>query len=424
MKNEYEINITPVGEKIYDALRDTRIKIILLPGGTRSSKTFSIMQNIHILMSQNSNLRVTAWREKLTWARVSIMSDWERKFITPSGLFHLYNSTKVPPVWTLKQTGSTIEFSGLDDPQKVHGVASDIIWLNEAIEAEKETVKQLLQRLEGKMIIDYNPSEEEHWVYDLEKRSDTVVIHSTYKDNPFLPITTVREIEAYEPTPFNISQGTASEYHWRVYGLGLPAKREGLVFPEFEIIKDWPVEAKFLGYGLDFGFYPDPAAFGRQGLLNGRLVLDELFCEHGLNNIIVPGREETPSIQQKFIDIGIKRSDEIFADSAGKSNINELRTVGYNVTAVSKPPGSIIDGIELMLKYAPFYVTEYSVNAIRELKNYTRKKDPNTGKFLKEPMDKNNHLMDLFRYIAMNKLNKQSGPAVSFLKARSRNRGY
>lgn len=404
MASEYEILITPVGEKIYDALHNPDIKIILLPGGTRSSKTHSIMQNLHIHMSEHKNSRITAWREKLTWARVSIMSDWERKFINASNLSHLYKATKQPPVWELIQTGSSIEFSGLDDAQKVHGVASDIIWLNEAIEAQTEPVKQLLQRLEGKMILDYNPSEEEHWVYELAKRSDATIIHSTYKDNPFLPETTIREIEAYEDTPYNRMQGTVSEYHWMVYGLGIPAKREGTIYPEFEIIKEWPEEARFLGYGLDFGFFPDPAAFGRLGLYNGRLVLDDIFCEHGLNNVIIQGREEVPSIESKFKEMGITRRDFIIADSAAKTNINELKTAGYYVEGVKKYPGSINDGIELMKKYQPFYITERSVNSIREVKNYTYKKDPSTGRFTKEAIDKENHFMDLYRYVAQTKL--------------------
>ncbi|MCD7937495.1 MAG: PBSX family phage terminase large subunit [Tannerellaceae bacterium] len=404
MVNEYDIFITPVGEKVYKALRDPAVKIILLPGGTRSGKTFSIMQNLHILMCEQPGLRITAWREKLTWARVSILSDWERKFLAGSGLSHLYHAVKQPPVWTLRQTGSTLEFSGLDDPQKVHGVAADIIWLNEAIEARKETVHQLLQRLEGKLVIDYNPSEEEHWVYDLARRRDAVEIHSTYKDNPFLPETTVREIEAYEDTPYNRLQGTVSDYHWRVYGLGLPARRQGLIFPGCEIVEEWPEEARHLGYGLDFGFYPDPAAFGRVGLFNGRLVLDELFYETGLNNVVIAGREEVPSIEARLQAHGISRREEILADSAGKSNIHELRTAGYNVRGVRKYPGSVLDGIELMQHYAPFYVTGRSVNTLRELKNYTRKKDRVTGEFLREPVDAYNHLMDLYRYVVQTRI--------------------
>lgn len=399
--------LTPVGEKLLDALNDPKVKIILMPGGTRSSKTFSIMQCLHIKMLSAPYLRVLACRAKQTWIRLSILNDWENEFLLKQNFFSLYTSTKAPIVFELTQSKSKLEMIGLDDPQKAHGVAGDIVWLNEAIEIEQESFKQLNQRLKGKVILDYNPSEEEHWVYDLTKREDCITIHSTYKDNPFLPDSIVREIEAYEDTPYNREQGTVSDYHWSVYGLGIPAKKEGLIFPKWEIIKEYPREAKDLGYGLDFGFYPDPVALGREGLFNGRLVLDELLYETGLNNIIVPERPEVPSIQLRFQELDISKYDDIIADSSAKSNINELQTVGYNVQPVQKYPGSVKDGIELMNKYAPFYVTERSVNLIKELKNYTWKKDVLTGLFTKDPIDKFNHLLDLFRYVAQTKLNKQ-----------------
>lgn len=403
--------LTNVGERLLDALLDPKIRIILMPGGSRSSKTHSIMQCIHIMMLKNYLYRIIACRAKQTWIRLSILNDWENEFLLKNDYHKLYNSTKLPPVYESKITKSKLEMIGLDDPQKAHGVAGDLLWLNEAIEIEQESFKQLNQRNRGKIILDYNPSEEEHWIYELQKRDDCIVIHSTYKDNPFLPDAIVREIEAYEDTPFNRGQGTVSEYHWSVYGLGLAAKKEGLIFPKFEIIKEFPKEARRLGYGLDFGFFPDPAAFGEVGLFNGRLVFDELFYENGLNNIIVPERLDVPSIQLRFQEVGITKYDDIIADSAAKSNINELKTVGYNVEPVVKYQGSVKDGIDLMNKYAPFYVTERSVNAIKELKNYTWKKDSATGKFTNEPIDKFNHLMDLFRYVAQTKLNKRT-PSV------------
>jgi Phage terminase large subunit len=141
--------MTPVGEKIYDALRDPRVKIILLPGGTRSSKTHSIMQNLHVSMSENRNFRIMAWRAKQTWVRMSILSDWEREFLAKNDLTKYYSTTKIPPFFRMKQTRSSLEFGGLDDPQKVHGVAADLHWINEAMEMERDTFRQILQRSKG-----------------------------------------------------------------------------------------------------------------------------------------------------------------------------------------------------------------------------------------------------------------------------------
>lgn len=399
--------MTSVGERLFDALNNPDIKIINMPGSSRSSKTFSIMQCIHISLLTKLHYRVIACRDKHTWIRLSILNDWEREFIGKNDLHHLYNSTKTPPVFKSKITDSTLEYTGLDDPQKVHGVAGDLIWLNEAMEIDQNSFKQLMQRLRGKIILDYNPSEEEHWIYNLKKRKDCITIHSTYKDNPFNPDTVVREIEAYEDTPYNRQQGTVSDYHWSVYGLGLAAKKEGLIFPNYEVIKDFPSECRLLGHGLDFGFYPDPVAFGRVGMLNGRLVLDELVYENELNNIIIPGKEHIPSIEERFRDLDIKKSEYIIADNSAKSSISELRGVGYNVNPVQKYPGSVNDGISLMQKYMPFYVTERSVNTIKEIKNYTWKKNAATGLFTKDPIDKFNHLIDLYRYVVQTKISSR-----------------
>lgn len=404
------ILLTPVGKKLYDALGDPRIKIILMPGGTRSGKTYAIMQCIHLMMIMQPQLRATAWRAKQTWIKLSILNDWERKFLGACDLRGLYKATKTPLMYTMKATGSTLEFSGLDDPQKAHGVASDIHWINEAIEAEELTFRQLLQRCEGKIIMDYNPSEEEHWVYNLARRNDCVTLHSTYLDNPFLPDTVIKEIEAYEDTPANRQQGTVSKYHWQVYGLGKAARREGLIFPQYEVIKEFPAHARFLGYGLDFGFYPDPVAFGRVALADGKLVLDECIYENGLNNIVIPGKEHIPSIEGRFRELGISRSEFIVADSAAKTSISELCHVGYNVHPVQKYAGSVKDGISLMQKYMPFQVTERSANTIRELKNYTWTRNPHTGLFLNEPIDKFNHLIDLYRYVVQTKI---SSPRIN-----------
>jgi hypothetical protein len=70
--------------------------------------------------------------------------------------------------------GSTFEFYGLDDSQKLHGIETDYFWLNEAIETSKDDFDQLEQRCKGKWILDYNPSTDEHWIYDNVLKRDDV----------------------------------------------------------------------------------------------------------------------------------------------------------------------------------------------------------------------------------------------------------
>lgn len=85
-------------------------------------------------------------------------------------------------------------------------------------------------------IVDYNPSfSDEHWLCDLNRDSRTYHFISTYKDNPFLEQTIIDEIESLQ---------YKNQSLWQVYGLGQQAIVEGLIFPNIEIIDEFPEYAK------------------------------------------------------------------------------------------------------------------------------------------------------------------------------------
>ncbi len=48
------------------------------------------------------------------------------------------------------------------------------------------------------------------WVYDVSDRETNLLIHSTYKDNPFLPSEQIAEIESLKDADENL---------WKVFGL-------------------------------------------------------------------------------------------------------------------------------------------------------------------------------------------------------------
>lgn len=393
---------------LYDAynMRGKHPRVIALVGGSRSGKTWALMQLLLIIGSGHERHRITIWRLKRTWVKPTVYND----FIGLLKKYDLYNKINLNETeLRYKLYNSNFEFGGLDDSLKLHGLTTDFVWINEAIEAGKDDFDQLEMRCTGTMFIDCNPTEEESWVYDLKKRDDVVFLHSTHLNNAFLPKEVRRKILGYEPTPANIALGTADTYKWSVYGLGLAAKREGLIFKDYEIIKVWNNDIKFIGIGLDFGFYPDPTAAIRVGLLNGRLVLDELFYE---NKLLVGDHSESASIEKRLRENGVKDYMLIIADNSAQAAIMELKNKNFNIKATTKYPGSIIDGIELMLRYAPFYVTERSLNAIDELKKYTRKKDFASGRFLKEPIDAYNHLIDAARYVVLDFIKSKKAQGI------------
>ena len=136
----------------------------------------------------------------------------------------------------------------------------NVVWINEAFETEQDAFRQLNQRLTDFFIMDYNPCFTEHWILDsIRTRPDVFFHHSTMLDNPFLPDAIRSEILAYDPSnPVNVQNGTASDYHWQVYGLGIGAKLEGIIFPYVTWLTEFPKDLSY-SYSMDFGYVNDPS---------------------------------------------------------------------------------------------------------------------------------------------------------------------
>ena len=389
-----EFKATPVFEGVYDFLHSD-YKGLILEGSSRSSKTWSICQALWLYGYHNPNLSMLACRAKYTWIRQSIWATYKNMLQTHG----LPSKLSLSP-FRAQINSSYLDFGGLDNAQKMHGLETDLFWFNEAIEADMDSFDQLEQRQtnKGKWILDYNPSTDEHWIYDkVLKRDDVLYIHSTYKDNPFCPIPARKKIESYEPTEDNIRQGTADLYKWQVYGLGQRARREGAVFENWTTCKELPKDYKWECWGIDFGYTHDPTTIIQVRYSEGELWIKEHFYQP---------IKTLDLLKSKLTKLRLTRSNEIVADSADKLAIGELRKM-FRVYESVKGKDSIKNGIDTLKRYK-INITEDSLNTIKEFKNYAYKKDFKKDKWESEPMDDYNHVVDPLRYIAQRKF-KQNG---------------
>jgi phage terminase large subunit len=247
-----------------------------------------------------------------------------------------------------------------------------------------EDWQQLIFRTTEKIIIDYNPSEEYHWIYDkVLTREDVEFYQTTYRDNPFLESTLIDEIERLK----NID-----ENYWRVYGLGERGKSRALVF-NFNTVPNIPPNAKLIGRGLDFGFSNDSTALVETYVEGDNMYARELIYRTGMTNQDI-GRE----LQR----LGLDRRDEIWCDSAEPKSIEELFRMGFNAKKTYK--GAINLSIDMIRRYK-LHVTEDSINMIKELRNYKYIEDKN-GQLTNKPIDAFNHSLDALRYSIVNKLGR------------------
>ena len=370
----------------YDVKNSTK-RICVLQGGTRSGKTYSILLALIEFAYKNKGkgLYITIARKTFPALRGTAMRDFF-DIIKKENLYDEKLHNKSNSLYTLY--GNYFEFISVDQPARVRGRKRDILFLNECNEFGFEEYTQLALRTTFKIIIDFNPSDEYHWLYTqiIDANRDDVDFHiSTYKDNPFLDKTTISEIERLKEVDENL---------WRVFGEGQRGVATETIFPAFNIIDSVPDNATEIALGLDFGFSADPTSLVKVYKHDLDLYIDELIYEKGLTN---------QDIAHKIKDLGIDRSIEIYADSAEPKSIEEIfRMGGINIKPAKKGADSIRIGIDV-LKRHKLNVTKRSVNAIKEFRNYKWIKNKN-NEITNKPIDAFNHAVDAVRYVALNKL--------------------
>jgi len=140
---------------------------------------------------------VTICRKTFPALRATVMRDFI-EILKDLNLYSLEAHNKSEHIYTFPN-GSIVEFFSVDDEQKIRGRKRDIAWCNEANELYFDDFTQLNMRTEYKLIFDYNPSESSSWLYELPQE-ESLLIKSTYKDNPFLPKSIRSQIEDLKRT--------------------------------------------------------------------------------------------------------------------------------------------------------------------------------------------------------------------------------
>lgn len=371
-------------------------RTIINKGGTRSSKTFSILQLL-VLIAESQNKLITIVSRTLPHLKGGIVRDLEKILIerghNPGEIHRLSDKYFIIG-------NSKIEYFGADDLDRVHGPARDILYVNEANHIKYSVYNQLAVRTKEQIFIDYNPTglfwvDEEGIIND----ETSEVIHSTYLDNienlsqPQIDEILKAKEKADKGIPYYV-------YWWKVYGLGETGHMiERRIIKYFDIIDSVPDYANKIPSGMDFGLSPDPTTLIDIYVHGENLYLDERLYANNLINVNLGS--ERLSIEEKLIEIGHDKEHIIVADSAEKKSIIELRHKGFNVRSAIKYPGSIKEGLKLLLSYN-IIITNRSINLKKEFENYLYKIDRN-DKIIPEPIDAHNHLIDPIRYVLLMK---------------------
>jgi phage terminase large subunit len=369
-------------------------------GGSGSGKSVFLAQRcVYDIMRGGRNYLVV--RQVGRTIRGSVFTE-VNKVIHEWGVSHLFNINKTDMLITCTN-GYQIIFAGLDDIEKLKSLAPakgalTDIWIEEATETEKNTVKQLYKRQRGgdesipkRLTMSFNPILQSHWIYQeyfsgvawadtqTEYHSDELSILKTwYIHNRFLTPDDVRDLE-----------NETDKYYYNVYTLGNWGVLGNVIFTNWSVQDLSEMRDQFTNTrnGLDFGFSSDPAALSRSHYdrMRGIIYLFEEFYDRGLTN---------PELAEAIKPMVGK--EPVTCDSSEPKSIQELINYRINAYPAEKGPDSVNFGIQ-WLQQQTIIIDAQCINTKNEFMQYKWKEDRD-GNAIRQPVGKNDHLIDATRY--------------------------
>lgn len=391
---------------------------VVLEGSSRSGKTWSGIDIIIWLCTEiETACTINIYRETYNEFKTTLYDDFKRRLDD----FELDNPFhRAKEIRSFKINGNTIYFLG----DGKHGGGCDYAFYNEGMYIEQHVFDQSEMRCRKFWWMDYNPSFTDHWVFDrIIPRSDVGFLRSTFLDNPFITPQEKNKILSYEPwetgtyeitdegvfylgevisekhqPPLNIknqNNGTADEFMWKVYGLGLRGAMKGVIFDKITWIDEFP-DIDYI-YANDFGFTADPNAFGRYAEDENNIYAELLIYQP----------IETPEeLVATFEALGVEREKPIACDSSDKYTgenkgtvemVRGLQDLGYSQAFKISKKKSVMYWI-LSMKQKNIHVVKNHLwkQVKKERENYKFKEV--NGILINQPIDKYNHFWDKVRY--------------------------
>lgn len=203
---------------------------------------------------------------------------------------------------------------------------------------------------------------------------DSVVVGSTYADNPFFPEVLRKEMEW--------DKRRDPEKYQHIWRGGYQRKSEARVFKNWRVDEfETPADAVFY-LGADWGFSIDPSVMVRC-FVDGRI----LYIDREAYRVGV----EIDHLPQLFDQVPGARDWVVVADSARPETISYLNRNGFpKMIAATKGPNSVKEGVSFIQNY-DIIVHPRCIHVIDELTNYAFKVDKLTGFVTPVLADKKNH---------------------------------
>jgi phage terminase large subunit len=393
--------IAPSFLNVYRDIRDRRHTEYLFFGGRGSTKSsFVSLVTIYLLVN-NPELHALACRQVGNTLRDSVYAQLQWA-IGELGLSDKFKCIASPLEIEYLPTKQKIYFRGADDPLKIKSIKPafgyiGILWFEELDSFHgPEQVRSIEQSAirggdEAFIFKNFNPPRtSQNWANkyvqipkatQYQHKSDFTTVPPEWLGKTFLE--EAEHLHAVNPAAYD------HEYLGIVNGTG------GQVFENVIIRKITDEEiAQFdrVGQGMDFGWYPDPLAWGRSHFDANRRKL-YIFDEYKAN------KKANRDVYNDLVKLkGVTPDQLIIGDSASPKDIADFREYGFSMRGAEKGPESVpysykwLQGLtEIVIdpNRCPEHMQEF-LNC-----EYEQDKD---GDYISAYPDRNNHFIDEIRY--------------------------
>ena len=376
--------------KFYPHLLDYSHRWEFWVGSAGSGKSYTICQKL-IIRCCNEKLRILVCRRYGTTLRQSVVKQF--KEVIDAWKLSKYIKMRETDFTITFPNGSEIIFTGLDDEEKLLSLTNvSTIWIEEAFQVEKAKVEQLNLRMRGsaanqQLILSWNPINKASWLFNYTVENppeNSIYIHSTYKDNPFISDEYRRAIDEME---------TRNPARYRVFGLGeWGVDAEGLVLTNWREEEFDPMELAALGYehraGMDMGWV-DPST-----------IVNTLY-DRDNKTIYIFDEFYKPGCQLSELAQAIKNMNltktKVFVDAAEPRAIQFFKSEGIRAEGCAKGKDSVKTGIKFLQDHL-LIVHPKCKELKRELENFSYIKSKQTGLFTEDTTHEFSHAIDATRY--------------------------
>jgi len=367
-------------------------KIKVIQGGQSSSKNYSIAQRL-IIRALEKKRTITVMTDTYDNLKDGAIQDFKHIFEENELDYDkFYNKSS----HEINLRGSVIQFRYINDNKSDAGKSKrrDILYINEANKIGWQVASTYIGRTHEEVYLDYNP-DFEFWAHtevpklkDEKGNSISEQIIVTYKDNEMCPRSEVDYI---------LSRKDNLEW-FRVYGLGQTGYYSERRIYNYQFCDSIPPDARRIESGMDFGVSPDPTVLIDVWKKDNCLYVDEVFCMNNLMPEKINGAERM-SIVDQLGEVKHLKGQLTIADSAGATEIKDIRKHGYNIRGVKKPSGSIVPSINKLRGY-DIFLTKRSINMKNGIEKWFFKVDIN-GKIIPEPEGHEPDGLAALRYVIM-----------------------